>query len=374
MKIAVVCDWLTGMRGGERCVEAVCEIFPDVEIFTIIYVPGSISQTIESQKIITSYIQNLPGTTENFRNYLPLFPHAIRKFNLSDFECVLSFSHCVAKGVKVPPHIPHICYCHTPMRYVWHMTDEYLNDFGYMKRAAARIIFAYLQRWDKKTSDSVTHFIANSKNVQSRIKRCYNRDSVVIYPPVDCDRFNISNRDDGFYLIVSALVPYKRVDLAVKAFRNIDRRLIIIGNGPHLNSLKRLASPNISFIENADDVQVVEYMQKCTALIFPGEEDFGIVPLEAQACGKPVIAFGKGGALETVTALNPKERTVENPTGLFFYQQDPDSLCNAVMSFEKKRGQFAPANCREKALAFDRRLYQKSIQNYLQNVLSEGQY
>jgi glycosyltransferase involved in cell wall biosynthesis len=370
MKIAVVCDWLTGMRGGERCLEAVSEIFPDSDIFTLVYVPGSVSQKIESHKITTSYIQSLPGATEHFRRYLPLFPHAIRKFNLGDFDCVLSFSHCVAKSVKAPPAVPHICYCHTPMRYAWHMLDEYLSDFGYLKKSAAKIVFACLRRWDKKTSAGVTHFVANSKNVQNRLKDCYNRDSVVIYPPVDCDRFTVSNHDDGFYLIVSALVPYKRVGLAVAAFRDINRRLVVVGNGPQLNSLKKSASPNVSFIESADDAEVVEYMQKCTALIFPGEEDFGIVPLEAQACGKPVIAFGKGGVLETVTALNRPEPTSESPTGLFFYRQAPESLSEAIASFENSREQFTPDNCRQNALAFDRQLYQKSMQSFVQTVLS----
>ena len=370
MKIAVVCDWLTDMRGGERCLEAVCEIFPDADIFTLVHVPGQVSQTIESHKITTSYIQNLPGATEHFRRYLPLFPHAINRFNLSGSDCILSFSHCVAKGVKVPPDVPHICYCHTPMRYAWHMTDEYLSDFGHLKKSAAKIVFACLRRWDKKNSASVTHFIANSKNVRNRIKRSYNRDSVVIYPPVDCDRFTISGQDDGFYLIVSALVPYKRVDLAVGAFRELDRRLFVVGNGPQLSSLKKSASSNISFIENADDAEVAEYMQKCTALVFPGEEDFGIVPLEAQACGKPVIAFGKGGALETINASNRPGHTPERPTGLFFYRQAPDSLHQAITFFESTREQFAPDNCRENALTFDRRLYQKSMRNFVQTVLS----
>ena len=304
MKIALICDWLTGMRGGERCLEAICELYTDSDVFTLVHFPGTVSQTIESHKIHTSYIQKLPGDLKRFRRYLPLFPNAIERFDLSKYDCILSFSHCIAKGVKVPSGIPHICYCHTPMRYAWHMRNEYLNGFSYLEKKLAGCMLNHLRNWDKKSSSGVTQFIANSKNVQNRIKQAYKRDSKVIYPPVDCNRFTISNEDDGYYLIVSALVPYKRIDIAVEAFGATERKLLIAGNGPELPRLKKMASANVSFIENVADEEVVKYMSKCTALIFPGEEDFGIVPLEAQSCGKPVIAFGKGGALETVIGLN----------------------------------------------------------------------
>lgn len=371
MKIALICDWLTGMRGGERCLEAVCELYPDADIFTLVHNPINLSKIIESHKVTTSFIQNLPGNKKKFRQYLPFFLHAIQRFDLSGYDYVLSFSHCVAKGVRVPKAIPHICYCHTPMRYAWHMRDDYLRKFRGSKKWASGILLDYLKSWDKKASAGVTHFIANSKNVQNRIKQAYNRDSVVIYPPVDCDRFTISNQDEGYYLIVSALVPYKRIDVAIEAFCTIERKLLIVGDGPELPRLKNMASANVSFIGNADDYQVAEYMRKCIALIFPGEEDFGIVPLEAQACGKSVIAFGKGGALETVAGLDKTQSTTAYATGMFFYEQNAGALRETILLFEKIKDQFTTQNCRDNALRFDRSIYQRLMQEYIRKVMAE---
>jgi len=369
-RIAFICDWLTAMRGGERCLEAICEIYPDADIFTLVHFPGSVSETIESHRIYTSYIQRLPGDIKNFRQYLPLFPNAIRRFDLSGYDFILSFSHCVAKGAKVPKGIPHICYCHTPMRYAWHMRNEYLSKFDGPKKWGADVLLDYLKNWDRKSSSGVTHFIANSKNIQNRIKQAYDRDSVIIYPPVECDRFAVSNDDDGYYLIVSALVPYKRIDIAIEAFNGTDRKLIVVGNGPELPLLKSIASDNISFVDDADDNEVIEYMKKCTALLFPGEEDFGIVPLEAQACGKQVIAFGKGGALETVIRLDHNHTPKEIATGIFFFEQSPEALQKSILLFEKRREEFNPQKCRDNVLRFDRPIYQQSMQNYIQSIVS----
>jgi len=372
MKTAIICDWLTGMRGGERCLEVTCELYPDADIFTLLHIPGSVSKTIESHKIYTSYIQQIPGNTKNFRWYLPFFPHAIRQFDLSGYDCILSFSHCVAKGVKIPKGIPHICYCHTPMRYAWFMRDEYLSKYNGLKRRLVEVMLDYLKNWDSKTSSGVTHFIANSNNTQNRIKQAYNRDSVVIYPPVDCDRFALSNKNDGYYLIVSALVPYKRIDIAVKAFGTANQKLVVVGNGPELNYLKTIASSNVSFVDNADDNAVVGYMKKCTALIFPGEEDFGIAPLEAQACGKPIIAFGKGGASETVVGINQTPSINSGPTGLFFYEQTPQALKEAVLTFENMIEKFEPLKCRNNALKFDRPVFVKALSTYIISTMGSG--
>ena len=367
MKTALVCDWLTGMRGGERCLDAVCQLFPQADIFTLVHIPGNVSKNIESHKIFTSYIQKFP--VKNFRVLLPLFPHAIRQFDLSGYDFILSFSHCVAKGVKVPQNTLHICYCHTPVRYAWHMRDEYLRNNGPLKKYLAQKTLNYLKNWDKKSSASVNKFIANSDNVQNRIKQAYNRDSIVIYPPVDCNRFAISNQNDDYYLIVSAMVPYKRIDIAVKAFNTISKKLLIVGSGPELNNLKKLANSNISFVEKASDEEIAAYLEKCKALIFPGEEDFGIVPLEAQACGKPVIAFGKGGALETVTSL---EESPKNATGIFFHEQSPESLQKAIAFFEKNEDKISPVKCRENAMKFDTPIYQESMKNYINSVLEKS--
>lgn len=379
MQIALVCDWLTGMRGGERCLEAVCELYPDADIFTLVHFPGSVSATIESHGIHTSYIQRLPWGREKFRRWLPFFPRAIRQFDLSDYDFVLSFSHCVAKGVRVPAGVPHICYCHTPMRYAWHMRREYLRRLGALQRPAAALVLNYLRNWDRRRSCGVTHFVAVSRNVQERINDAYGRESVLIHPPVDCSRFGLSKANDGYYLIVSALVPYKRVDLAVEAFSGFDRKLLIVGNGPELSFLKGTAGGNVSFVNDADDREVVEYMQKCRALIFPGEEDFGIVPLEAQSCGKPVIAFGKGGALETVVGLERNSEADASATGMFFHEQSPEVLRRVILQFEERESEFDGRACRGNALRFDRAIYKRSMQDYILSVLgaypaaSEGQ-
>ena len=372
MKIALVCDWLTGMRGGERCLEAVCELYPQAEIFTLVHFSGQVSGTIESHEIKTSYIQRLPGDLKKFRRYLPFFASAMKRLDLGGFDLVVSFSHCVAKGVKAPPGAPHICYCHTPMRYAWHMRDAYLRNFGPVKKAAANFLLDRLKRWDKKTSACVTEFIANSQNVKSRIKQAYDRDAAVIYPPVDCERFALSSADDGYFLVVSALVPYKRVDIAVEAFAGLKHKLLIVGTGPQLETLKSIAARrnagNIRFIETAADEQVTEFMQKCTALLFCGEEDFGIVPLEAQSCGKPVIAYGKGGALETVIAL--ENNSAADVTGLFFSEQTPGALAQAVETFEKNRQKFRPQACRQNALRFDKPVYKSNMKAFIDAVLA----
>jgi len=372
VRLAVISDWLTGMRGGERCLEAACQLYPEADIFTLVHIPGSVSCEIESHNIYTSYIQKLPGPINNFRRYLPLFPSAIRNFDLSDYDMVLSFSHCVAKGVKCPSKTPHICYCFTPMRYAWELRNEYLKKFGFPKRILAGLALNYLKSWDYRISSNVTHFIACSKCVQDRIKKSYGRNSDIIYPPVDCGRFNLSTEDNGYYLVLSALVPYKRIDLAVEAFRDFDRDLLIIGSGPELECLKNNTGKNIHFLDNLDDNQVSQYLQKCTALIFPGLEDFGIVPLEAQACGKGVIAYGKGGVTETVLPLNDISNNTA-PTGIFFYEQTPIALKQAIIEFEEKRDKISPLNCRQNAIRFDLPIFKERLNDYILPIIAKTQ-
>lgn len=350
--------------------EAVCELYPDADLYTLVHLRGSVSETIESKNIHTSYVQRLPGKPEKFRRYLPLFPHAVRQFDLRGYDLVLSFSHCAAKGVRVPEGVPHICHCYTPMRYAWHMRSQYLSNLGHFRKWGAELLLGYLRNWDRRASAGVTHFIAISRYVQSRIRQAYDRDSTVIYPPVDCGRFAVSEDDDGYYLVVSALVPYKRVDLGVRAFGELEQKLVVIGNGPELERLRAMAPANVTFVENATDADVVQYMSKCRALIFPGEEDFGIVPLEAQACGKPVIAFGKGGALETIIGLDRDSSNESDATGVFFYEQDPGALVNAVRLFEAKRDAVDAQKCRDNAARFDRPRYKEEMHSYLEGVMA----
>ena len=354
MRIALVHDWCTGMRGGEKCLEVLCEIFPEAPIYTLLHNPGSMSPLIESKTFVTSFIDHLPAKTKQYRKYLPLFPLAAELFDLSDFDLVVSTSHAVAKNVRVRKGALHICYCHTPMRYVWEMYDEYFGKgkAGLATRWAMKVLRPALQWWDVRTADRVHYYIANSENVRQRILRYYRRDAEVIFPPVDTERFQLSQQNEGFHLIVSALVPYKRVDLAVEVFNRTGQPLVIAGTGPESDRLKGMAKRNITFLGWQSDDQLAALYSRCSALLFPGVEDFGIVPLEAQASGKPVIAFGKGGALETV---------VDGVTGVFFSRQDAESLEEAIRTASGIA--FDPTRIREHALRFSRSNYRKNMED-----------
>jgi glycosyltransferase involved in cell wall biosynthesis len=334
IKIALVHDWLTGMRGGEKVLEILCELYPQADLFTLLHNSGSVSPTIESRQIFTSYINRLPFKKKNYRSYLPLFPSAIEKFNLKGYDLIISSSHCVAKGIRTPPDSLHIAYLHTPMRYVWDMYDDYFGEenTGWFLRKIIPLIANYLRMWDVTSSIRCDWFLANSVHVAKRIKKYYGRSATVIYPPVDTSIFSSIKNVGTYYLVVSALVPYKRVDLAVRVFNQIKKPLVIVGEGPEKNKLKKLSGSTISFVDWQPPHKLKEYYGNCKALIFPGEEDFGIVPVEAMACGKPIIAFGKGGALETVLGI--QENLDSQSTGIFFHQQTEEALINAIQHSE----------------------------------------
>ena len=375
MRVAIVHDWIMSMRGGEKCLEVFCELFPDATVFTLIHKKGVASETIENMDIRTSFIQNLPKSMSWYRNYLPFFPKAIESFDLNGYDFVLSSSHCVAKGIKVPKGAKHICYCYTPMRYVWFFFDEYFGSENIIRRKFISYIAQRLRKWDLEKNENVDYFIAISNNVKNRIKTIYDREADVIYPPVDVDSFSISHKDESFYLIVSALVPYKRIDLAVEAFNRTGKRLVIIGTGNVEKQLKRKAKSNIEFIGFVNTAELKQYYYNCTAVIFPGEEDFGIVPVETQACGKPVIAYGKGGALETVIPLNLtryeiRDTRYEN-TGVFFYEQTPQALIKAIELFEKNKDKFIPEKIRQNSLRFSREIFKQKIKEYIDNKLKQ---
>ena len=360
LRVALVHDWLTGMRGGEKCLEVMCELFPDAPIYTLLHVKGAMSPLIESKTIHTSFLQRFPFVEQKYRMYLPLFPFAIEAFDFSDYDLLLSTSHCVAKGAKPRGDALHLCYCFTPMRYVYEMYDEYFGkgQAGMATRMAMKIVAPLLRAWDKKTADRVHHFVAISEHVRQRIYRHYGRDAEVIFPPVDTAKFQASRRDKGYYLIVSALVPYKKVDLAVKAFNKIGKRLIIVGKGPDEEKLRYLAKPNVEFLGWKSDDELALLYAGCTALVFPGEEDFGIVPLEAMASGKAVIAYGKGGALETVQ---------DGLSGVFFYKQTVEALEIAVSKAEQM--QFDVENVRNRALRFSRSIYKDAMKKFIEEKI-----
>jgi glycosyltransferase involved in cell wall biosynthesis len=362
MKIALVHDWLTGMRGGEKCLEVLCELFPDAPIYTLLHNKGTMSSVIESKIIIKSFIDRLPAKQTQYRKYLPLFPFAIAQFDLTDYDLVISTSHAVAKNVCIRNDALHICYCFTPMRYIWDMYEQYFGKgkAGIGIRAAMKIITPLLRWWDVKTSSRVTYFIAISEEVRGRIKKHYHCSSDMIYPPVDTEQFQLSTTNENFYLIVSALVPYKRVDLAVEVFNLNGKKLVIAGTGPESEKLQSIAGSNITFLGWQSDEELAQLYVKCTALIFPGEEDFGIVPLEAQASGKPVVAFSKGGALETI---------INGKTGVFFSDQTVESLQKAVEHLSLIK--FNSNDIRQHALKFSRSIYKQKMKDYIEEKVRQ---
>lgn len=326
MKVAIVHYWLNNNRGGEKVLEALCELFPEADIFTHMYVVDNFKDSCISQHtVFTTFISRLPFAKRLYQSYLPLMPLALEELDLSGYDLVLSSESGPAKGIIPPPGVPHICYCHSPMRYAWDMYHDYKKNVGWIKRKLMAPIMHYLRRWDQLSSQQVTHYIANSQFVSKRISSYYGREAEVIHPPVSSDDFEVSYTEDGYYLMLGQLVAYKKADLAVKAFNESGKKLVIIGEGEQFEELKKLAKDNIELLGRQPFDKIKTYLENCKALIFPGIEDFGIVPLEAMACGKPVIAFGKGGALETV---------VEGVSGLFFLEQSSDSLIKAVDRFE----------------------------------------
>lgn len=354
MKVAIIHDWLTGMRGGERCLEVLCELFPNADLYTLLHISGSVSSAIESMNIETSFIQTLPFSKNNHRMYLPLFPMAIERFDLKKYDLILSCSHCVAKGIVPPPHGLHISYLLTPMRYAWDMYGDY---FGKKKKMLIPFFLHYLRMWDVISSQRVDYFLCISNHVANRIKKFYRRDAEIIYPPVEGSRFTSRKGKDDFFLIVSSLVPYKRIDLAIGAFNRLGHSLKIIGSGPEEKRLKAMAKSNVEFLGWQPDDALADIYSSCRALIFPGEEDLGIVPLEAMASGRAVIAYGRGGTLETVVPHGE----AEVPTGLFFQEQTVDSLVDAMRRFFHIEKDFDPVRIRSHALRWDREVFKKKI-------------
>jgi glycosyltransferase involved in cell wall biosynthesis len=314
-------DWLTGMRGGERVLELLCRAWPEAPVYTLIHKAGRISDDINSHPVKTSWLQHVPGIMHYYRYFLPFFPAAVERFAPPQADLAISTSHCVAKGIRTASDTHHLCYCFTPMRYAWIFYDEYFGR-NPVKRMILGPMLKRLRKWDHRVSSRVTRFVAISKHVQRRIDTCYGRLADVVYPPVDMQAFTPGRQSpESFDLIVSALVPYKRIDLAVQAYAQSGRTLKIVGTGTEYEKLCAMATPNIEFLGWQSDGHILELYRSCQCLVFPGEEDFGLVPVEVQACGRPVVAYARGGALETV---------LEDVSGVFFDEQHPDALNEAV--------------------------------------------
>jgi glycosyltransferase involved in cell wall biosynthesis len=361
LRVALVHDWLTGMRGGEKCLEVFCEIFPQADIYTLFHFPGTVSPTIERHPIYTTWVQRLPFLAAKYRNYLPLFPLAMEGLSFKGYDLVLSSSHCVAKAARASSPAKHISYVFTPIRYVWDMYDIYFgrdSKAGRLPKLLMPLIAPLFRKWDVRTCRRVDHFLADSDHVRKRIRRYYRREAEVIPVPVDTGRFSLAAGPRDYYLMVTALAPYKRVDLAVRAFNRLGIPLIIVGTGPMRERLQREAKDHITWFGWADPEQLKRLYGECRALVFPGEEDAGITPLEAQASGRPVVAYGLGGVLETVVPLTDFQTGKKDFFGgVFFYRQNEDALLEAVHTLENHFHLIEPEKLQAFARTFDREVF-----------------
>lgn len=367
MKKALIHDWFSTYAGAEKCVESFTDIWDDFEIYSLIdFLKGADRDKIlKGKRAHTSFIQKLPFAKDKYRNYLPLFPLAIEQFDLSGYDVVLSSSHAVAKGVLTHSNQLHIAYVHTPIRYAWDLYHQYLRESGLdrgLKGILAKYFLHKIRLWDASTANRVDHYVANSRYIARRIQKTYGKPSDVIYPPVDVDKFTLREAKEEFYLTASRMVPYKKIDLIVEAFSQTDKRLLVIGDGPDMAKIKSKAGKNVELLGFADDGTMADLMGRAKAFVFAAEEDFGITPVEAQACGTPVICFGRGGARETV---------LDGKSGLYFMEQNTKELLAAVAKFEQNYDKFEPVKIRENSLKFSRARFEAEIKSYVEKKYEE---
>ena len=368
MKTAIVHDWLVTYAGSERCIESFINIFPDSDIYTLINFLNQDERKIilNNKETKTSFIQKLPGAKKNHRNYLPLFPFAIEQFDLSNYDLVLSSSHAVAKGVLTHSNQLHICYCHTPIRYAWDLTFQYLKESNLtkgLKSLIVKSVLHYVRMWDISSVNRVDYFIANSNYIAKRIKKIYNRHADVIYPPVDTEKFSLELNKENYFLTASRFVPYKKIDLIVEAFTKMpDKKLVVIGDGPDSEKIKNRAGRNIEFLGYQTGQALISHMQKAKAFVFAAEEDFGIMVVEALSCGTPVIALNKGGTAETIKDL---------VNGVHFNSQTTTEIIEAVSKFESNENKFDLTSISNDAKKYDRISFEQKIQNYIQEKVIE---
>lgn len=375
MKIAIVADWLTTYAGSERVLEQMIACFPEADVFAVVdFVPKAERGFLQGKRPHTTFIQKLPGARKYARHYLPLMPLAIEQLDLSAYDLILSSSHAVAKGVIVGPDQLHISYVHSPIRYAWDLQHQYLTESGLdtgIKSWLVRMMLHRIRLWDQRTQYGVDEFIANSGFIARRIHRVYGRSATVIYPPVDVAAFTLNAAKEDFYLAASRLVTYKRMDLIVEAFSQMpDKKLVLIGDGPDMDKIRAKAGANVTVMGYQPFSILRDHMQRTRAFVFAAEEDFGIAPVEAQACGTPVIAFGKGGALETVRGWDVVDT---NPTGIFFAEQTVASITAAVAEFEEHAGDFDPASIRQHAEEFSVAHFKDAYRSFVMNKLDAWQ-
>ena len=362
-RIAIIHDWLVTNAGAEKVLKAILEIFPEADVFSLVdFLSNEDRKNILKGKFAkTSFIQKLPFVKKNFRNYLPLFPKAIEGLDVSGYDLIISSSWAVAKGVRKNKNQLHICYCHTPIRYAWDLFEEYTSNLTQPKKFLVQKTLKYIRKWDIQTLERVDFFVANSNFVRERIKRIYNKDAKVIYPPVDVEKFELYEKKGDFYLTASRLVSYKKTKLIVKAFNKMpDKNLVVIGKGEEYQTIKKIAKPNIEILGYQKDEVLVDFMKRAKAFVYAAIEDFGIVPVEAMACGTPVVALNKGGTAETV---------INGITGILFENQTKEDIINAINSFEKQKFDFDVI--RKEALKYDKNSFKKLFLEYVRQKIEE---
>jgi glycosyltransferase involved in cell wall biosynthesis len=364
-RVAIVHYWFVGRAGGERVVEALAEIFPQADLFCLVADRTTLAPELQKRKLTTSFLQHVPGARRFHRHFLFLQPLALEQLDLSGYDLVISSESGPAKGVITPSRCCHICYCHSPMRYIWELYPQYRRGMNPLVGGIFALTAHYMRMWDAATAGRVDYFVANSNFVASRIRKYYGRESEVIHPPVDTDAGRLERPGGDYYLAVGRLVDYKRFDLAVLACTQLGRRLKIIGDGPQYKALRRMAGPTIEFLGTTGDEELHDAFAGSRALLFPGEEDFGIVPVEAQSFGKPVIAYASGGALETVRGDLPGEAPWEAPTGVFFADQTTQGCVEAIHAFEAQANRFVPSAIREHALQFDKAIFKRRMEAFV---------
>lgn len=365
LNVGIVADWLVSYAGAEKVISEFIDIFPESELYSVVdFLSDKSRELFKNKKAITTFIQNLPFAQKKYQTYLPLMPLAIEQLDVSKHDVILSSSHAVSKGVLTGPDQLHISYVHSPIRYAWDLQHQYLNESGMrkgLKSMVARFLLHRIRMWDYRTANGVDHFVANSQFIARRVKKVYGRQADVIYPPVDVERFSLVSKKDNYYFTASRMVPYKRMDLIVEAFSHMpDKKLVVIGDGSEMRKIKSKASGNIEILGYQSNDVMKEHMQNAKAFVFAAEEDFGITPVEAQACGTPVIAFGKGGSLETVRPYG-----IDNATGFFFREQTIAAIVDAVSQFENHVDAVSPDACRNNAMRFSSARFKQEMAQYI---------
>ncbi len=376
MRVAIVHHWFISRAGGERVVDTIATLFPSADVFTLFLEKQKLSPALHKHKITTSFLDKAPAARRAHRHFLPFFPLAVEMLDLSGYDLVITSDSGPMKGVLTDPQATHICYCHSPMRYLWDGHSAYLRGMSPLTQTIFGIASHYVRNWDYAAAQRVDHFIANSRYVAGRIRKYYRRDSTIIHPPINTSQGFLATNHEDYYLAVGRLVPYKRTDILVDACRELGRKLVIVGDGSEMKRLKKRSGKNVEFLGEVDESQLRNVYAHCRALLFAADEDFGIVPLEAQSYGRPVIAFGKGGSLETVIGtytpiLEEKTGEDEAITGIFFREQTAASLANAILSFESCEEMFLPHHIQLHARHFDTSIFLDRMRNYINCVTAQ---